>query len=157
MCTLTSSAIEYSENISIIWENATLSFRICLGVIKSHYKTRRCVQTGNRTHWKKRMVPTWDVCAVTWLRVTRCWPPVCVPWSWHLTTPILPGTGCSRPRLPFRGCTLPSTAKGPQAATSEAKFQPGVWFAKSGVSPFEKQARKTESYHVSACSGKIWP
>lgn len=49
MGTLSSSVIEDSENISIIWENLKLSFRICLGVIKSYYKTRRCVDMKQDT------------------------------------------------------------------------------------------------------------
>lgn len=40
------------------------------------------------------------------------------------------------------GAALSLLPQGPQAATSGAKFQPGVRFAKSGVSPFENKTSK---------------
>lgn len=116
MCTLNSSVIEYSENISIIWENLKLSFRICLGVIKSHYQTRRCVQIWNRTHWKmhgshKRCV--WNHVMGGDEMLATCLCPLILasdnarpPWHWLLMS-----------SLPFQGCPLPLGAHKQQLQT----------------------------------------
>lgn len=98
---------------------------------------------------KNAWFPHEGVCEITWQMVTRCWRPVCVPWFWHLTTPILPGPGwlVHGLGLPLQGCTLPTpplhTPKGPRGATSDAKFQPGGPICKIKCYSLKKQARKT--------------
>lgn len=99
---------------------------------------------------KNAWFPQEGVCEVTWRMVTRCWRPVCVPWFWHLTTPILPGLHSPLP--------TPTCTQGPQAATSDAKFQPGGPICKIRCySPFEKTSKENSLITLSACSGKIWP
>lgn len=70
--------------------------------------------------------------------------------------------GQSRPRFTSPGLhsplPTPICTQGPQAATSDAKFQPGGPICKIRCySPFEKTSKENSHIMLSACSGKIWP
>lgn len=99
---------------------------------------------------KKRMVPTWGVCEVTWRMVTRCWRPVCVPWFWHLTTPILPGPGWSVTASVYLSRAVlssPHPYMHPRPTSSNFRCKVSAWGSNLQnqvlVSIWKKQARKT--------------
>lgn len=92
---------------------------------------------------KNRMAPTWGVCEITWLMVTRCWRPVCVPWFWHLTTPILPWWPLPS-ASPSPGLRSPRH-RGPQA-TPKAKVSAWGPSCKIGLFLFEKHKQGKQSH-----------
>lgn len=101
-----SSVREHSENIIHHLRKREAFFQDMFGVEWNRVTKQGGVNRGARMHdtWHGSHMGRGGVmCEITWLVmvVTRCWRPVCVPWFWHLTTAILPGTGCSGPRLPF--------------------------------------------------------
>lgn len=153
-CTLHRSVIEYSENISIIWENLKLSFRICLGVSKSHYKTGS-VYRYEIGHTKKGMVLTWGVCEVTG--------DLCVSDRHHHPSPdfgiwrIPPSLALVAHVLSY----LSGAALFPRAHKRQLQMLSSSLGSNLQNRMFlrlkKNKQGKTESYHVSACSGKIWP
>lgn len=58
--------------------------------------------------------------------------------------------------FPFSGAALPPPPR-PTGNSESQGFGLGSELQNRIVSVWKTQARKTESYHVSACSGKIWP
>lgn len=167
MCPLNSPVSDYNENISIIWENVKLSFRICLGVMNSYYKMRKCVQIWTRTHRKRngsrmrgvrhhvtggeailRSAPDLHHHRPLILASDKPHP----ARHWVLLSCYLPrGHPPSKPTSSNFRCKVP--AWGPSCKV----WCFSIWNKNKNKNKQKTQARKTESYHVSACLGKIWP